>query len=146
MLDLFCECLEETKKTEVLDNIKKSIISARKGGGFGYYALIAKRSDMVLRVVEEGHMLNKLLSDQDFEIQSDEMQYIYEMMMAIEKRDCVSFNEALNNRIISIREFKMDYYLCVDFWSLGLISYAEHCGMTVDRNKYIEADLDYIGM
>lgn len=68
------------------------------------------------------------------------------MMTAIVKRDYVRFNEALNNRIISIRKFKMDYYLCVDFWSLGLIRYAEQCGMTVDRNKYIEADLDYMGL
>ncbi len=54
--------------------------------------------------------------------------------------------EALNNRIVSIRKFKLDYYICVDFWSLGLIRYAEQCGMTVDRNKYIEADLDYLDL
>lgn len=146
MLDLYCECLEESNKMEEPNNTKKSIFSARNGGVFGYFALISERSQLVRIVAEEGHELNRLLAGQSFEIQNDEMQYVHEMMMAVANRDCISFNEALNNRIVSIRKFKLDYYICVDFWSLGLIRYAEQCGMTVDRNKYIEADLDYIGL
>ena len=53
-------------------------------------------------------MTYRFLAGQSFEIQNDEMQYVHEMMMAVANRDCISFNEALNNRIVSIRKFKLD--------------------------------------
>ena len=85
MLDLFCECLEEANKTEETDNAKKSIISSKNSGVFGYYALIVERPELVRIVAEEGHELNKLLANQSFEIQCDDMQYLHEMMLAVEK-------------------------------------------------------------
>lgn len=47
-------------------------------------------------------------------------------------------------RIIAIEKMLADYVVCLDIWSFALIRYAEHCGMQVDRNRYVEADLDHV--
>ena len=60
--------------------------------------------------------------------------------------ESTDFNEALNARMIELRKFSLDYYICVDFFSLGLIRYALKKGLCVDGSKYIEADLSYLEM
>lgn len=145
MLAYVIQCCQAVSNgAEVKEGPRRSIAGALRSGYWGYFALAIGDESKLVKVIDEESMLFSLYNKKT--IYSEEQDSIYNMIKAIEERNAEAFNSALNQRIVQIRKLSLDYYLCVDIWSLGLIRYAEMCDMKVSRNKYIEADLDFVGL
>lgn len=121
---------------------RRSLTAELQAGYWGYYALISLDFYTVTLLANQDSYLMRLLEQKTLNVDPSTRDEITDMLEAIADRDPVKFNQALKNRIQSNRKMSSDYILCLDIWAFALIRYAEYCGMKVDRNRYVEADLD----
>ena len=141
---LCCKAFKDGK--DMHESLSKPISDGLKSGYEGYYALIVQDEEALFNVTNEDHPLRKMLDHKRILNDSDRKEELFDMINAIIDNDSELFNKALKDRIVSIRKMPVDYTICFDVWSAGLIIYAEKQGMNVDRDKFIEADLNRIGL
>lgn len=133
------------KEDYTFEPTKSDILKKLDVGNWGYFAFILGEEE-IGDIADVNSSVYKMVKEISSNCTITGMENIVKMQNAIVEKNSTDFNEALNARMIELRKFSLDYYICVDFFSLGLIRYALKKGLSVDGSKYIEADLSYLEM